>query len=675
MSGTHILASTPSPAITDPIFVFHIDVVLLSLFAVYAALTLPRALVRLFQPSEILNGIFLRSGSSRPHNNTNLHRADTHGRSGTTRTRPLRSTSTRTNQTMRTLVDVPEDEEDVAGGVAMAKSKNKARPALIIPPRAAAATTTGGTGRRRSSRQSTPLHNRRAPTRVPRWTTIVHPTLVYALNFRVSPGFSFGKLFVLIVYAVLMLYASLRHSNPFADPVRTGYVAMSQIPIAVALAGKTNWLSWASGVGYEKLNYIHRFAGRVIVITANVHTVGYLYAWSLNGTLRAQLHVPKFMWGLIAICAVDLLFACTLSFVRNRMYTLFFSVHVTGVTVFLFATYKHSHATLPYILAAVGLYVFDHLARIARTRYTTAWLTAEHALNGGTTLVHVPSLGAGWRAGQHVRLRVVSRAWFGWWATWLVNRARPFTIAAGSNSSGMMLPVKAQGSWTRGLLRMSGDAADARPEEKFTDIERGRGPAREVRVIVEGPYSGPGYTLYTAYSGALLVAGGSGISYVMSVLDDMLRKHACGRSRVRVIEVIWSIANPDSLYSLLPELTPLMQPRSSPHTSLSLRFNVHWTRASAGPPRVPRTALPAGMYLRAGRPDIFATLQSVIAGVRTAYSHKQSGTSDDVPSGVVIGSCGPVALIDDAARAVGRVNWADWNDVGGVESIEEVFGW
>jgi len=137
----------------------------------------------------------------------------------------------------------------------------------------------------------------------------------------------------------------------------------------------------------------------------------------------------------------------------------------------------------------VGLYVFDHLARIARTRYTTAWLTAEHALNGGTTLVHVPSLGAGWRAGQHVRLRVVSRAWFGWWATWLVCRARPFTISTGPNSSGMMLPVKAQGSWTRSLLRMSGDAADARPEEKFTDAERGRAPAREVPIIVEGPYS------------------------------------------------------------------------------------------------------------------------------------------------------------------------------------------
>ena len=114
-----------------------------------------------------------------------------------------------------------------------------------------------------------------------------------------------------------------------------------------------------------------------------------------------------------------------------------------------------------------------------------------------------------------------------------------------------------------------------------------------------------------------------------------------------------------------------MQPRPSPHTSLSLRFNVHWTRVSARPPCVPRTALPPGMYIRPGRPDIFDTLQSVITDVRSAYSNSRRDDSSDLPSGIVIGSCGPVALMDDAARAVGRVDSTDWKDVGGVESIEE----
>jgi ferric-chelate reductase len=225
------------------LFVFHIDVVLLSLFAFYAALTLPRALVRLFQPSELLNGFFLRSGTLRTHHQA----ADAHGRSSSTRrAKPIRSTSTRTNQTGRTLVDVPEDAENGNGkvpGGGRAGGAHASRPALVIPSR--------GHASHRSAPSSS--QHRAPPTRVPRWTTIVHPTLAYALNFRVAPGFSFGKLLVLVVYAGLMFYASLRRSNPFTDPVRTGYVAMSQIPIAVALAGKTNWLSWACGVGYEKV--------------------------------------------------------------------------------------------------------------------------------------------------------------------------------------------------------------------------------------------------------------------------------------------------------------------------------------------------------------------------------------------------------------------------------------
>jgi predicted ferric reductase len=190
------------------------------------------------------------------------------------------------------------------------------------------------------------------------------------------------------------------------------------------------------------------------------------------------------------------------------MYTLFITTHVTCVTVVLLSVrhffiflsltlinsqaYYHRKACVPYVLTAVGLYAFDRLVRVVRTRHTRGWLTAEYSLNGGTTLVRVPSLRAGWRAGQHVRVRVVSGGWLAWMATWFLCRARPFTIAAGSGSGGVVLQIKALGSWTRNLLRVAGDAEEARPprrpEQNSTDVERGRRSAREVRVIIEGPY-------------------------------------------------------------------------------------------------------------------------------------------------------------------------------------------
>src|SRR6266404_1981117 len=221
MSSLQSFASPQTHVVNLPAFAFRIDVVLLGLFALYVALTLPRALVRLFQPSEILNGFFLRSGAQRspPSRNNStrstrtLIRAETLGRSGTiTKSRaPPMDHSTSAGKTMDT----------------------DAFTAVVTPV----------ARRARGAQQAS------APTRVPRWTTIVHPSIAYALNFRVSPGFSLGKLLVLVAYGLVVLYACVFRSNPFTDFYRTGYIAASQIPVVVALAGKSNLLSWVSGVG------------------------------------------------------------------------------------------------------------------------------------------------------------------------------------------------------------------------------------------------------------------------------------------------------------------------------------------------------------------------------------------------------------------------------------------
>ncbi len=66
----------------------------------------------------------------------------------------------------------------------------------------------------------------------------------------------------------------------------------------------------------------------------------------------------------------------------------------------------------------------DHLFRMLKTRVATAHLRALPEL--GITRVEIPTLNAGWRAGQHVRLRVLSTAMG--WAGWL--EVHPFTIAS-----------------------------------------------------------------------------------------------------------------------------------------------------------------------------------------------------------------------------------------------------
>lgn len=63
-----------------------------------------------------------------------------------------------------------------------------------------------------------------------------------------------GQALILGVYAAVLVYASFLGSNPFEDPTRMGYVAMSQIPIVYVLGTKNNVVGMSVGMGYEKVS-------------------------------------------------------------------------------------------------------------------------------------------------------------------------------------------------------------------------------------------------------------------------------------------------------------------------------------------------------------------------------------------------------------------------------------
>jgi len=92
------------------------------------------------------------------------------------------------------------------------------------------------------------------------------------------------------------------------------------------------------------------------------------------------------------------------------------------------------------------------------------------------TRVEIPALNAGWRPGQHVRIRVLSSAmgWFGW------AEAHPFTIASVAKTpEGLVLMCKKAGGWTGKLYEMAKVAGYGREDG---------GVSRSVLVMLEGPY-------------------------------------------------------------------------------------------------------------------------------------------------------------------------------------------
>lgn len=101
-----------------------------------------------------------------------------------------------------------------------------------------------------------------------------------------------------------------------------------------------------------KLNFLHRFAGRLIVLAANIHSIHYclslipfmkqhqlitppVYVWSLTGTFQQNIRRPSSIWGLVALICVDLIFFFSTSFWRQKAYNIFLVTHIIGFILVL----------------------------------------------------------------------------------------------------------------------------------------------------------------------------------------------------------------------------------------------------------------------------------------------------------------------------------------------------
>lgn len=94
---------------------------------------------------------------------------------------------------------------------------------------------------------------RRLPTHMASWATMAPPIAAF-FRIPIRPGLSVGKAAIIVTYFGIILYAGLHKSNPFTDPVRAGFVAVSQLPVVILLATKNNVLGMLISVGYEQVS-------------------------------------------------------------------------------------------------------------------------------------------------------------------------------------------------------------------------------------------------------------------------------------------------------------------------------------------------------------------------------------------------------------------------------------
>ncbi|KDN43271.1 hypothetical protein RSAG8_06238, partial [Rhizoctonia solani AG-8 WAC10335] len=485
------------------------------------------------------------------------------------------------------------------------------------------------------------------PIHIPSYSTWLHP--LSKLTSARYDGYSVGQYTILTLYLAGVMVAMFLFSNPVDNCTRAGFVCISQAPIVVLFGVKNGPVGTLLGKSYEKLNYIHRWVGQLMFLSALFHVVGYLVKWTKTGTL--SIAAKRQAWGWLSFGGLVFLTIVSLPPVRRSSYTIFWHAHWVGFLMFGVSIMYHAPGAVPYAIAALSLYALDQILRLFKSRVAIATITPVPALK--CTQLSIPELARGWRAGQHVRVRVLnSKMGMMGWA-----ESHPFTIASISSpkggGDGLTLLVKNAGDWTNSLYSLS----------QHTSSTESAGSGSRVKVVIEGPYGGPGSTIPSSFSSALIVVGGSGITFGTSTVEELVAVAENGCTRTKYVELIWVVQDHSAIAPLLPAFATLLSRARDAHMTLSV--TVHYTRATDAAP----SKLPFGVRIVAGRPNLSAALENVIKRTDLVSA------PDNEAKGVMIGVCGPTGLAEEAWKAESAVDRETRKKVGGVEVYEEAFGW
>ncbi|KAK0909535.1 ferric-chelate reductase Frp1 [Friedmanniomyces endolithicus] len=321
--------------------------------------------------------------------------------------------------------------------------------------------------------------------------------------------------------------------------IRAGWLAVAQVPLLILLAGKNNLVGLATGLSYERLNILHRWSSRGTLLMAVLH-VGYQNAgWSQYGISSLEWSTDTCPpTGMGAFALLLWLNVSTLAPFRNFGYEFFVFQHVLTFLGFIIAIMLHLPSTAletrTYIWIPIGLYLFDRLVRTALIGWNNSrkMSTTIVPIDGEVTKICVSgSRVRKWGPGSFVLLSIPHYG---------IGQSHPATIASTPESHGgdLVFLLKARKGFTKKLLS-SANASDFTLVTSSGD-KNAHAKGESHRAFIDGPYGGTQGD-FAAFDTVLLVAGSTGITYVLSILLDLAARAGKQKLPLRRLELVWAV--------------------------------------------------------------------------------------------------------------------------------------
>jgi predicted ferric reductase len=377
------------------------------------------------------------------------------------------------------------------------------------------------------------------------------------------------------VYSFLLqplYWQSIQYGSP-PLAIRSGMIAVAMTPWIIATSTKANLLTLITGIGPERLNVFHRWLGYLCLFLSLVHMIPFYIqpVWEDNGmSIFSALFPPGsgIIYGSGIACIVPLIWLCvaSLPIIRRKAYELFVMLHVPVGLIYVGVLFWHTKNFLmswTYLYSTIVIYVICYGLRICNLNWAKpwrmSWLVGDEAavniMTENCIKVTIPTQ-MRWKPGQYVYLRMPGISLF---------ENHPFTISSlcsedfpseyGEQYRDCVLVFRPYGGFTRKVLE--------------TAIEKG--PFHTYRAFVDGPYGGMRREL-AAFDTCILIAGGSGITALMSQLLNLIKRMRDGKAITKRIVVVWALRRLEAMDWFREELRICRE--SAPPESVTCKFFV-----------------------------------------------------------------------------------------------------
>ncbi|EFQ32844.1 ferric reductase like transmembrane component [Colletotrichum graminicola M1.001] len=370
-----------------------------------------------------------------------------------------------------------------------------------------------------------------------------HPQLyipVRGLRWATPPPL--GHVLVLLAYWAVIIYMMANDAVVkdayFWERIgfRNAWVTLMQMPLVYLLSMKVSPVSLIADISHERLNWLHRWVGRTMFVTATVHGFHFWTEWVRADFVEEQLSIlPSIKYGLGAWGLLVWTFLVGVRPFRGMAYELFVAQHVLTAAFFLWLVYVHiPNYAQQYLWFSIALVCLDRLARWAFLAWQNMRLRAPdrstckgtrrlghevqvQAVGPSTTVLTIKDVHFSWKAGQHLYL-------------WLPRvgplEAHPYTIACAHQlpdtcvCNSVQLVIRSHGGFSKRLHRYAQNALES------SSSSSGGSKREALTGFVMGPYGAP--PRWDIYETMVLISASTGASFTLPILESIVQS---GRRR------------------------------------------------------------------------------------------------------------------------------------------------